>query len=103
VSLAFSNAFFEHLYRDQRLPHLRRSRESLQPDGACCYMGIPYVRNIATFYLEGGPGIIGPRFDLYEVYRYTHGDRAGRSPLRGGLHVLHDVCTAILATPWKSQ
>ncbi len=74
VALAFSNAFFEHLYRDKRLAHLQRIRESLQADGACCYMGLPYFRNVAKFYLEGGPGTIGPRFDLYNVYRYTHGD-----------------------------
>ncbi len=74
VSVAFSNAFFEHLYRDRRLPHLQRIRESLAPGGVCCYMGFPYFRNIAKFYLENGPGTLGPRFDLYNVYRYTHGD-----------------------------
>jgi predicted SAM-dependent methyltransferase len=74
VSLAFSNAFFEHLYRDKRLPHLRRMREALQPDGVCCYIGVPYFRNIAKLYIERGPGTAGPVFDLYNVYRYTHGD-----------------------------
>jgi hypothetical protein len=74
VALAFSNAFFEHLYRPQRLPHLRRIRESLEDDGVCCYIGIPYFRNIAKFYLEKAPGTLGPVFDLYNVYRYTHGD-----------------------------
>ena len=74
VACAFSNAFFEHLYRPKRQPHLVRIRESLQPDGICCYIGIPYFRNIARFYLAGGPGTAGPVFDLYNVYRYTHGD-----------------------------
>ncbi len=74
VALAFSNAFFEHLYRDKRQPHLRRMRESLQPDGVCCYIGLPYFRNIAKLYVERGPGTAGPIFDLYNVYRYTHGD-----------------------------
>jgi predicted SAM-dependent methyltransferase len=74
VVLAFSNAFFEHLYRAQRLPHLRRIRESLQDDGICCYIGIPYFKNVAKFYLEKAPGTLGPVFDLYNVYRYTHGD-----------------------------
>ncbi len=74
VALAFSNAFFEHLYRDNRLPHLRRLRASLQPDGVCCYIGLPYFRNIAKLYVERGPGTAGPVFDLYNVYRYTHGD-----------------------------
>lgn len=74
VALAFSNAFFEHVYRPQRLPHLRRIRESLEPGGICCYIGIPYFRNVARFYLERAPGTLGPVFDLYNVYRYTHGD-----------------------------
>jgi predicted SAM-dependent methyltransferase len=74
VALAFSNAFFEHLYRPQRLPHLRRVHDALQPGGVCCYIGIPYFRNVARFYLEKAPGTAGPVFDLYNVYRYTHGD-----------------------------
>ena len=74
VTLAFSNAFFEHLYRDKRLPHLARVRESLAVDGVCCYIGLPYFRNVARFYLEGAAGTVGPRFDLYNVYRYTHGN-----------------------------
>jgi predicted SAM-dependent methyltransferase len=74
VALAFSNAFFEHLYRPQRLPHLRRVREVLEPAGVCCYIGVPYFKNVARFYLEKAPGTLGPVFDLYNVYRYTHGD-----------------------------
>lgn len=74
VAFAFSHAFFEHLYRNARLPHLQRVRQSLEPRGVCCYIGIPYFRNIARFYLEGAPGIVGASFDLFNVYRYTHGD-----------------------------
>ncbi len=74
VSVAFSNAFFEHLYRDSRLPHLRRISEALEVGGACCYIGLPYFRNVARFYLQRAPGTMGPLFDLYHVYRYTHGD-----------------------------
>ena len=73
VAFAFSNAFFEHLYRDSRLGHLKCIYDSLETNGVCCYMGIPYFRNIARFYLERGPGTAGPIFDLYNVYRYTHG------------------------------
>jgi predicted SAM-dependent methyltransferase len=79
VSLAFSNAFFEHLYRPARAPHLQRIRRALAPDGACCYIGIPYFPNIARLYLERGPGTAGPLFDLYNVYRYTHGDPEGQA------------------------
>ena len=79
VSLAFSNAFFEHLYRPARAPHLQRIRQALAPGGACCYMGIPYFPNIARLYVERGPGTAGPIFDLYNVYRYTHGDPEGQA------------------------
>ena len=78
VALAFSNAFFEHLYRPSRGPHLQRIREALAPDGACCYMGIPYFPNIARLYVERGPGTASPVFDLYNVYRYTHGEPEGQ-------------------------
>jgi predicted SAM-dependent methyltransferase len=80
VALAFSNAFFEHLYRAQRLPHLQRIRDALEPGGACCYIGVPYFRNVARFYLEKAPGTLGPLFDLYNVYRYTHGDPEHQQP-----------------------
>ena len=53
---------------------MRRIREALEPGGACCYIGVPYFRNVARFYLEKAPGTLGPVFDLYNVYRYTHGD-----------------------------
>ena len=78
VALAFSNAFFEHLYRGSRGPHLRRIREALAPGGVCCYMGVPYFRNIARLYVERGPGTASAVFDLFNVYRYTHGDPEGQ-------------------------
>ncbi|HJZ90594.1 MAG TPA: hypothetical protein VKE40_06945 [Gemmataceae bacterium] len=74
VSVFFSHAFFEHLYRDERGPHLTRILQSLQPDGVCCYIGLPYFKAIARMYLERAPGVVGERFDLFNVYRYTHGD-----------------------------
>lgn len=73
VSVAFSNAFFEHLYLSCRLPHLRTVYAALEINGVCCYIGIPYFRNIAKFYLERSPGTSGQQFDLSNVYRYTHG------------------------------
>lgn len=69
-----SHAFFEHLYLNDRLPHLRAIREALTPDGWVLYLGLPDFQEIARLYLEGAPGLLGARFDLYHVYRYTHGD-----------------------------
>jgi predicted SAM-dependent methyltransferase len=70
----FSSAFFEHLRRDARVGHLTAARNALTDDGFVCYIGLPDFEQIARLYLEQGPGIMGPVFDLYNVYRYTHGD-----------------------------
>ena len=60
----FSHAFFEHLRRDSRATHLRALRDGLAPGGIACYIGLPDFRRIAELYLEGGPGVVGPTFDL---------------------------------------
>jgi predicted SAM-dependent methyltransferase len=69
-----SHAFFEHIYRDERIPHLRAVRDALVDDGWLLYLGLPDFREVARLYLEQAPGLISDRFDLYHVYRYTHGD-----------------------------
>jgi hypothetical protein len=75
ATCCFSNAFFEHLRRDARVPHLRAVLASLDSEeGFACYIGLPDFESVARLYLERGPGIVGPVFDLYEAYRYTHGD-----------------------------
>jgi predicted SAM-dependent methyltransferase len=74
VDTVFSHAFFEHLRRDQRVPHLKVLKRALVEDGFVCYMGLPDFRRVAELYLARGPGVIGPVFDLFNVYRYTHGD-----------------------------
>lgn len=82
----FSNAFFEHLHRNARVPHLAAAREMLGPDGFICYIGLPDFRAVAQNYLAGAPGILGPTFDLYHVYRYTHGDPEGVDHYTEQLH-----------------
>ena len=78
VDLVYSNAFFEHLARTARAAQLAAVRFALAPGGAACYLGMPYFPNVARFYLAGSPGTAGPRFDLYNAYRYTHGDPDGQ-------------------------
>lgn len=78
VELVYSNAFFEHLARTARAAHLAAVRAALAPGGAACYIGMPYFPNVARFYLAGAPGTAGPEFDLYNAYRYTHGDPDGQ-------------------------
>jgi hypothetical protein len=74
ASGVFSHAFFEHLLRDARVPHLIAARQLLTEGGFVCYLGLPDFRAVAEHYLSRAPGVVGPTFDLYNVYRYTHGD-----------------------------
>lgn len=98
----FSNAFFEHLYRNERLSHLEAVRRALTREGLACYIGLPDFRAVAELYLRGGPGVVGPRFDLFNAYRYTHGDPETVNP-SGWLEQLHkglldaDEVTALLS------
>ncbi|PYI51603.1 class I SAM-dependent methyltransferase [Paenibacillus flagellatus] len=74
ADLIFSNAFFEHLFVFQQLDHLKNCRRVLRDDAPLVYLGIPDFEIVADAYLRQLPGITGERFDLYHVYRYTHGD-----------------------------
>lgn len=103
----FSHAFFEHLYRDRREAHLESALRALDPRaGALCYIGLPDFERIARAYLERGPGIVGKRFDLYEVYRYTHGDPEGADgwieQLHKSLFDLEEVDTLLAAAGFPS-
>jgi predicted SAM-dependent methyltransferase len=86
VDCLFGSAFFEHLYRTRRIKHLCAARRSLKASGFMCYLAIPNFRSIARFYLEGAPGIVGPKFDLFNVYRYTHGNPEGAEDWLSQLH-----------------
>lgn len=54
---------------------MRSIYKSLAPGGFINYMGLPWFPGIADSYLYGAPGTMndGRQFDLYHVYRYTHG------------------------------
>jgi predicted SAM-dependent methyltransferase len=88
VDAVFSHAFFEHLRRDARVPHLKTLLRAVDADGFVCYIGLPDFRRVAELYLGSGPGIIGPHFDLFNVYRYTHGDPE-MTPEDGWIGQLH--------------
>jgi predicted SAM-dependent methyltransferase len=90
----FSHAFFEHLYRDSRVAHLRAAREHLGPEGFVCYLGLPDFRRIAEMYLSRARGIEGPIFDLHDVYRYTHGH-----PEMGGTDWLAQLHKSLFDVP----
>lgn len=77
VSLVFSHAFFEHCYRKLQLPLLKDCYRILKKnDGVLIFLGIPDFEVIAESYLNRVPGHPGRSdvFDLYQVYRYSHGD-----------------------------
>ena len=82
----YSNAFFEHIKRDARAPHLTVARAMLGDNGFVCYTGLPDFRSVAEAYLNRAPGILSETFDLYHVYRYTHGDPEGVDHYMEQLH-----------------
>jgi predicted SAM-dependent methyltransferase len=74
VDRIFSHAFFEHLYKRQQVPLLRDCFRVLREGGVVVFLGIPDMQEIAGHYLSKSRGIVSEIFDLYHVYRYTHGD-----------------------------
>jgi predicted SAM-dependent methyltransferase len=76
VTCIFAHAFFEHIYRSQQLPMLEDCFRILTKNGFLIILGIPDFRVVANWYINRNPGIpgYGKIFDLYHVYRYTHGD-----------------------------
>jgi predicted SAM-dependent methyltransferase len=78
INVLYSNAFFEHVYVNDRLPLLKDIHRALRADGSMLFTGIPDFEGIAQAYLEKrSPGNVSPTFDLYEAYRYTHGAPEG--------------------------
>jgi hypothetical protein len=73
VETVFGNAVFEHFYVGHHLAALREWKRLLAPDGMIIVIGLPDFATIADLYLKGAAGIVGDRFDLLNVYRYTHG------------------------------
>lgn len=76
VSLIFSHSFLEHLYRSQQIPLFKDCHRVLREDAPLVFLGIPDFEVIAESYLQHVPGIAGygDLFDLFHVYRYTHGN-----------------------------
>jgi len=80
VTELFNNAVFEHLYLGQQVGAIREWARVLAPDGVIVSLGIPDFATIARLYLDpDARGSLGPSFDLFEVYRYTHGHPEGTS------------------------
>lgn len=68
------DAVLEHLFRHQRLAGLKEWFRVLAPRGRLCVRYLPDFDVIVDCYVRHLPGIVGPTFDINEVYRLTHGD-----------------------------
>ncbi|HEY2155925.1 MAG TPA: methyltransferase domain-containing protein, partial [Isosphaeraceae bacterium] len=74
VDVLFSHALFEHVFLRHQVGVIREWGRVLARDGVVVCLGVPDFETIARLYLEGARGVIGERFDLFNVYRYTHGE-----------------------------
>lgn len=74
LTMIFSSAFFEHLYRQQQLPLLRDCAWTLKPGGLLLFLEIPDFEGVCREYLSTNDGNIGGYSRLEWAYRYTHGD-----------------------------
>jgi len=81
---------FEHFYRYQQDDFLKECYRILVDKGRLAMKNIPDFDLIADAYLGKKQGNISPIFDLYEVYRLTH----GAPEPRNSPHQLHkDIFT----------
>lgn len=72
---------FEHFYRYQQRKILEEFYRILKGGGKLVINWLPDFDAIIDAYLKEEKGIVGERFDLFNVYRLSHGDpKAGNSP-----------------------
>ena len=74
VSTVFSHAFFEHLYRKQQVPLLKDCFRILKDNGSVVFLGLSDFEVYAQAYIDKNPGIASEVFDLFDLYRHSHGD-----------------------------
>lgn len=73
VQTLFASAVLEHIFLGQHLAVFAEWKRVLAPDGLIVCIAIPDFAMLARLYLQNAPGIVSKRFDLLNVYRYTHG------------------------------
>lgn len=68
------DAAFEHLWRWQQRPFLCWCYRALKLEGILVINWLPDFERIVEAWQHKECGLKGPEFNLYEVYRFTHGD-----------------------------
>jgi len=80
VEIRMENVF-EHFYKDQQVKALKEYYRILKPEGKLVITGIPNFDAIIQAYLNKEKGLVGQGFDLFNVYRFTHGEpEQGNNP-----------------------
>lgn len=74
AEVVLGHALFEHIFVGQQLLTLREWKRVLASNGRLIILALPDFKTIAELYLQGARGIFGERFDLFNVYRFTHGE-----------------------------
>jgi len=104
VEEIFLHSVFEHLYAYEQEQALREWHRVLRPGGRLVMQWIPDFDLVAEAYVKRSPGATRPVFDLWEAYRYTHGDpRPDNSPgqLHKDLFTKEKVRQLLLATGFE--
>lgn len=104
VEEIFLHSVFEHLYAYEQEGALREWYRVLKPGGRLVMKWVPDFDLVADAYVKRSPGATRPVFDLWEVYRYTHGDpRPDNSPgqLHKDLFTTEKVRQLLLRTGFK--
>ncbi|MFC1508550.1 hypothetical protein ACFL60_02560 [Candidatus Omnitrophota bacterium] len=65
---------FEHFYRVEQSRVLKEFYRILKKGGRLIIVNLPNFDALIEAYLKKEKGIIGPEFDLFNVYRFTHGE-----------------------------
>lgn len=73
VEIRMENVF-EHFYRHQQIKALREYHRILKAGGKLIITGLPNFDAIIQAYLKKEKGLVGPEFDLFNVYRFLYGE-----------------------------
>jgi predicted SAM-dependent methyltransferase len=91
VEIRMENVF-EHFYRDQQPEILKECYRILKKNGELIIRGLPNFDALIEAYLKKEKGLIGPEFDLFNVYRFLYGEPEQGDNIVSQLH--KDIFTA---------